>query len=104
MKKIIDLLGSRKILFKKIRKIELKKRKLYCYEGVDLKDFYHLVFIRYAKSKLFFKDAKMLLEELEQVQSKEGINYKKISLFYKSACKKALIYLREEGFKSYDFV
>lgn len=102
MKEILELLISKKRILKKFKKIELKKRVLFCFSGVDENSFYNLVFLSKAKSRFLQSHAKELVLLAKDLGEKDGVKYKKKLFFHTNAlCSKAKALLKEEGFLVY---
>lgn len=105
MKEFCDLLVSKKIILKNLKEIDVKKRVLKCFEGIDERDFYVLVFINSGKSRFLKANAKALNELFSSLCDKSGIGYKKKYFFYScELCSKAKEILKKEGFKTYAFM
>ncbi|QCD53069.1 hypothetical protein [Campylobacter sp. RM16192] len=105
---IYKFFEDKKIVLKNLKEIDLskftKKRTLVCTIGIDIKDFYNIVFIREAKSRFLKKEFEEILEIYSKIQADLQINFKKKTIFYSSSiCSKTQISMKENGF-SYDFV
>lgn len=105
MTSIYRLLSQNSILLPKLAQIELKKfskkRTLKAYMGVDMKDYYTLIFLRTASSRLSQKQSDELNEISKKIQLEKECNIKKHILFYSSdACSKALNKLKQDGYKT----
>jgi hypothetical protein len=84
-KEIVEILQQKNILCKELKKIDLKKRKISLFQGVDLKDFFCCVVVWERKSKFLTKDIETLNEILPQI----NFRYKKKILLIKAQmCKK----------------
>jgi hypothetical protein len=87
MKEILHLLQEKKLLFKKLKPIELKalgsRKKIDLYLGVDLKKYYACIMHINRKSKILSKEALELMEF-----------HKKLELFNDSKIKKKYIYIQ----------
>ena len=82
-----------------------KKRSLEAFFGVDTKNFYEIVFLRSAKSRLLLKEASEINEICTKFEEKLQTKIKKRVIFYNSQiCSKSLNYFKEEGWSCYDFV
>ncbi|MEH1010086.1 hypothetical protein QM027_03345 [Campylobacter concisus] len=64
--KIWELFEAKKILLRDLKRLDLseftKKRSLEAFFGVDTKNFYEIVFLRSAKSRLLLKEASEINE------------------------------------------
>lgn len=105
MTSIYKLLSQNSILLPKLAQLELKnfskKRTLKAYLGVDMKDYYTLIFLRTANGRLLQKEASELEQISSKIQLEKGYSIKKHILFYSSqACSKALAKLKQEGYKT----
>lgn len=107
--KIWELFEAKKILLRDLKRLDLseftKKRSLEAFFGVDTKNFYEIVFLRNAKSRLLLKEAGEINEICTKFEEKFQIKIKKRVILYNSQiCSKSLNYFKEQGWSCYDFV
>lgn len=107
--KIFSLLGERKLLLNGFEQISLanftRSRTLKAYLGVDMKQFYTLVFLREAKSRLLAKEASVLNEICAQIElAREHAIKKRVLFFDSQICSKARTKLEDGGWKCYGFM
>lgn len=101
MKEILHILQEKKILFKKLKPIELKalgsRKKINLYLGVDLKKYYACIIHINKKSRILSKEA---LELMEFHKKLELLNDSKINKKYiyiqAPLCSKAKALFKEE--------
>lgn len=106
---IYELFKARKIFLKNLQCVDLaeicKKRSIKAYFGVRLDEFYELILIRNAKSRLLKKEVEELNEICGKIEAKFQTAIKKRTLFYNSQiCSKSLEFLKANGWRCYDFV
>ncbi len=106
MKKVVEFLKDKNLIFKKLNKIDLKllgsKKKIELYEGVDLHSNYVAVFVIQNRSRFVKKSALELIELFERLKELQEHNYKKkILLISSPLCSKAKEYLKELKWKIY---
>ena len=101
MKKIVDILQEKKLLFKKLTSIEVKtlgsRKKIDIYLGVDLKKYYACIIHISKKSRILRKEALELMEFHKKLEAlnKSKIN-KKYIYIHAPLCSKAKALLEEE--------
>ena len=106
MKKIVEYLHSKNLIFKSLKEITPKelgsRKKIELYLGVDLKEYYTLVMCVEKKSRILRKEANELMllhEKLEKyIDSKIT---KKYIIIKAPLCSKAKALLEEHGWKVY---
>ena len=106
MKKIVEYLHSKKLIFKSLKEITPKelgsRKKIELYLGIDLKEYYTLVMRVEKKSRILRKEANELMllhEKLEKyIDSKIT---KKYIIIKAPLCSKAKALLEEKGWKVY---
>ena len=106
MKKIVEYLHSKKLIFKSLKEITPKelgsRKKIALYLGVDLKEYYTLVMCIEKKSRILRKEANelMLLHEKMEKYIDSKIT-KKYIIIKAPLCSKAKALLEEQGWKVY---
>ena len=106
MKKIVEYLHSKKLIFKSLKEITPKelgsRKKIELYLGVDLKEYYTLVMCVEKKSRILRKEANelMLLHEKMEKYIDSKIT-KKYIIIKAPLCSKAKALLEEQGWKVY---
>jgi len=106
MKKIVEYLHSKKLIFKSLKEITPKelgsRKKIALYLGVDLKEYYTLVMCVEKKSRILRKEANelMLLHEKMEKYIDSKIT-KKYIIIKAPLCSKAKALLEEQGWKVY---
>ena len=106
MKKIVEYLHSKKLIFKSLKEITPKelgsRKKIELYLGIDLKEYYTLVMRVEKKSRILRKEANELMllhEKLEKyIDSKIT---KKYIIIKAPLCSKAKALLEDHGWKVY---
>lgn len=104
MKKIINFLQEKKLIFKKFTSIDIKnlgsRKKINIYLAVDLKDYYATIFHLHKKSRVLKKEVLIFMELHEKL---EILNQSKINKKYihieAPLCSKAKALLQEEGWR-----
>ena len=105
---VYKIFENKKIVLKDLKEIDLKeftkKITLRCFEGIDAKGFYNIIFIREAKSRFLKNEFEDILKIYSAIEAKLKINFKKRTLFYNSdICSKTRTLMEEANFK-YDFM
>jgi len=106
MKKTVEYLQSKKLLFKTFKEISPKelgsRKKIKLYLGVDLKEYYALVMVIEKKSRILRKEANELMLLHEKVEKYIDSKIKKKYIIIKAPlCSKAKALLEEHGWKVY---
>jgi hypothetical protein len=101
MKEILHLLQEKKLLFKKLKPIELKalgsRKKIDLYLGVDLKKYYACIIHINKKSKILSKEALELMEFHKKLELLNDSKIKKKYIYIQAPlCSKAKALLKEE--------
>jgi hypothetical protein len=101
MKEILHLLQEKKLLFKKLKPIELKalgsRKKIDLYLGVDLKKYYACIMHINRKSKILSKEALELMEFHKKLELLNDSKIKKKYIYIQAPlCSKAKVLLKEE--------
>ncbi len=104
MNAIVELLLSKKLIFKKLRPIDKKalgtRKKIEIYEGVDLYSNYTAIFYLVQKSRFLRKNADELEALFEKLKEVQDHNYKrKIILYDMPLCSKAKALMKERGWR-----
>jgi len=107
MKKLVDTLRAKDLIFKKIIMIDNKalktRKKIEIYEAVDFERYYTAIFSLEQKSRFLRKDADVLEVLYERLKILQDHNFKKkILLFKMSFCSKAKAQMKEEGWRLID--
>lgn len=107
MKNIVEIFKNRGVVFKELKKLDLKKfgiKKRYeIFEGVDIKNRYYLIFVVDRKSRFVSKNVDDLLQIYQKISSIKDYNYKFLyTLFLTNFCSKAKDLLIKKGFKIVD--
>jgi len=106
MKKIVEYLHSKKLIFKSFKEILPKelgsRKKVQLYLGIDLKNFYTLVMGVEKKSRILRKEANELMELHEKLEKYIDSKITKKYIIIKAPlCSKAKALLEEHGWKVY---
>ena len=101
---IYQVLEAKKIILKNLSWAELdkftKKKTLVALTGVDMKEFYTLLFFRSAKARFLSKEFEAIDEIANKIAEQTGINFKKKAIFYSSdVCSKTANLMKENGYK-----
>lgn len=104
MKKIIDYLQQKNIIFKSFKEISLKelgsRKKINIYVGVDLKRYYADVMQLQKKSRVLRKEAEEIMILHEKLEKYIDSTIKKKYIIIKAPlCSKAKKLLEENGWK-----
>jgi len=104
MKKIVDYLQEKHIIFKSLKSITPKelgsRKKIELYLGVDLKDYYSVVMLVEKKSRVLRKEAEELMLLHEKLEKYIDSSIKKKYMIIKAPlCSKAKALLEEHGWK-----
>ena len=106
MKKIVEYLHSKKLIFKSLKEITPKelgsRKKIVLYLGVDLTGYYALVMLIEKKSRILRKEANELMLLHEKVEKYIDSRITKKYIIIKAPlCSKAKALLEEQGWKVY---
>ena len=109
MKEIIDILQEKKLLFKKLKPIELKtlgsRKKINLYLGVDLKKYYACIIHINKKSKILSKEALELMEIHKKLEVFNDSKINKKYLYVQAPlCSKAKALFKEEKWRVWEEV
>jgi len=109
MKEIIDILQEKKLLFKKLKPIELKtlgsRKKIDLYLGVDLKKYYACIIHINKKSKILSKEALELMEIHKKLEVFNDSKINKKYLYVQAPlCSKAKALFKEEKWRVWEEV
>jgi len=101
MKEIVHVLQAKKMLFKKLKPIELKvlgsRKKIDLYLGVDLKKYYACIIHINKKSKIFSKEALELMEFHKKLEVLNDSKIKKKYIYIQAPlCSKAKALFKEQ--------
>jgi len=101
MKEIVHILQEKKMLFKKLKPIELKvlgsRKKIDLYLGVDLKKYYACIIHINKKSKILSKEALELMEFHKKLEVLNDSKIKKKYIYIQAPlCSKAKALFKEE--------
>jgi len=104
MKKTVEYLQEKHIIFKSFKIITLKelgsRKKIELYLGVDLKDYYAVVMVVEKKSRVLRKEAQELMLLHEKLEKYIDSTIKKKYIIIKAPlCSKAKAMLEEHGWK-----
>ena len=104
MKKIVDYLQEKHIIFKSLKGITPKelgsRKKIELYLGVDLKDYYAVVMLVEKKSRVLRKEAEELMILHEKLEKYIDSTIKKKYITIKAPlCSKAKAMLEEHGWR-----
>jgi hypothetical protein len=104
MKKIVDYLQNKHIIFKSLKNITPKelgsRKKIELYLAVDIKDFYAVVMSLEKKSRVLRKEAEELMLLHERLEKYIDSSIKKKYIIIKAPlCSKAKAMLEEHGRK-----
>ena len=104
MKKIVEYLQSKKLIFKSLKEITPKelgsRKKIALYLGVDLKGYYALMMSVEKKSRILRKEVGELMAMHEKLETYIGSKItKKYIIIRAPLCSKAKALLEEHGWK-----
>ena len=104
MKKIVEYLQEKQIIFKSLKSITPKelgsRKKIELYLGVDLKEYYAVVMLVEKKSRVLRKEAEELMLLHEKLEKYIDSTIKKKYMIIKAPlCSKAKALLEEHGWK-----
>ena len=104
MKKIVEYLQEKHIIFKSLKRITPKelgsRKKIELYLGVDLKDYYSVVMLVEKKSRVLRKEAEELMLLHGKLEKYIDSSIKKKYMIIKAPlCSKAKALLEEHGWK-----
>ncbi len=104
MKKIVEFLQQKHVIFKSFKEIEPKeigsRKKVGLYVGVDLKGYYALVMTLEKKSRILRKEANELMVLHEKIEQYiDSRIKKKYIIIHAPLCSKAKALLEEHGWK-----
>ena len=104
MKKIVEYLQEKHLIFKSLKSITPKelgsRKKIEIYLGVDLKDYYAVVMVVEKKSRVLRKEAEELMLLHEKLEKYIDSTIKKKYMIIKAPlCSKAKAMLEEHGWK-----
>jgi len=104
LKELIEILLSKKQIFKSIFKLDLKKvrirKKMDIFVGVNIQSFYVLIIVAHQKSRFIMQHSKEILDIRARVVDYQGHNFKYSFLIVKNEiCSKSKIFLKENNFK-----
>jgi len=107
MKEIIHILQEKKLLFKKLKPIELKslgsRKKINLYLGVDLKKYYACIIHINKKSKILSKEALELMEIHKKLEVFNDSKINKKYLYVQAPlCSKAKALFKEEKWRVWE--
>jgi len=107
MKKIVDLLQEKKMIFKSLKSIEPKllgsRKKINIYLGVDLKKYYTCIIKVSKKSRILKKEAEILMEFHQKLEKYQDSKINKKYIFIDAPlCSKAKKLLKENGWKVWE--
>ncbi len=102
MKDVVEYFGSKDIIFRSLKPINLKdlgsRKKVSIYLGVDLKDYYTMVILIDKKSRILRKEAGELMELHHSLERLTGAKILKKYIIIKAPlCSKAKLVLKENG-------
>ncbi len=106
MKKIVEYLHSKKLIFKSLKEISPKelgsRKKVQLYLGVDLKEYYTLVMVVEKKSRILRKEAETFMQLHEDLEKYlDSRITKKYIIIRAPLCSKAKSLLEEHGWTVY---
>ena len=109
MKKIIDYLQQKSIIFKSFKEVTPKdlgsRKKIEIYVGVDLKGYYAVVIRVEKKSRILRKEVEELMALHEKLERYMDSKIKKKYIIIKAPlCSKAKALLEENGWKVWNVV
>ena len=104
MKKIVEYLQEKQLIFKSLKSITPKelgsRKKIELYLGVDLKEYYSVVMLVEKKSRVLRKEAEELMLLHEKLEKYIDSSIKKKYMIIKAPlCSKAKAMLEENGWK-----
>jgi len=104
MKKIVEYLQEKQLIFKSLKSITPKelgsRKKIELYLGVDLKDYYAVAMVVDKKSRVLRKEAEELMLLHEKLEKYIDSSIKKKYIIIKAPlCSKAKAMLEEHGWK-----
>jgi len=104
MKKIVEYLQEKQLIFKSLKSITPKelgsRKKIDIYLGVDLKDYYAVAMVVDKKSRVLRKEAEELMLLHEKLEKYIDSSIKKKYIIIKAPlCSKAKAMLEEHGWK-----
>ena len=104
MKKIVEYLQEKQLIFKSLKSITPKelgsRKKIELYLGVDLKEYYAVVMLVEKKSRVLRKEAEELMLLHEKLEKYIDSSIKKKYMIIKAPlCSKAKAMLEENGWK-----
>ena len=104
MKKIVEYLQEKHLIFKSLKSITPKelgsRKKIELYLGVDLKEYYAVVMVVEKKSRVLRKEAEELMLLHEKLEKYIDSTIKKKYMIIKAPlCSKAKALLEEHGWK-----
>ncbi len=104
MKKVIDYLQKKNLIFKSFTEIKPKeigsRKKIECYVGVDLKGFYVLMLSLEKKSRVLSKEAEELMQLHQRIEKYIDSAIKKKYILIKAPlCSKAKALLLAQGWR-----
>ncbi len=107
MKKIVEYLQEKYIIFKSLKSIAPKelgsRKKIDLYLGVDLKEFYAVVMVVEKKSRVLRKEANELMLLHEKMEKYIDSSIKKKYMIIKAPlCSKAKLLLEENQWKVWE--
>jgi len=107
MKKIVDKLREKGLIYKKLIMIDNKllktRKKIAIYEAVDFERYYTAIFELKQKSRFLRKDAEVLEMLYARLKVLQNHNFKKKILLYDMPfCSKAQMKMKEDGWRLID--
>lgn len=107
MKKVLDFLASKNIVFRSLEKIDLtllkSRKKIEIYSGVNEKDFYGTVFIVSQKSRFVMKNSAEIIALEYKLEDLQKHSYKfKYLIICSPLCSYAKKHLMDEKWRIFE--